>query len=77
MDLEEILQRLVQADVRLEIIMRSIIETLAKKTGVDGKPILTRDEVADMAEELKKKILEEAKSKVDIVKPNIIIPPNA
>ncbi len=75
--LEQMLQSLMQGMLRLEVLQRAIIEVLEKKTGPDGKPLMTKEEINVEAEKIKEIILEQAKRQSQIVKPSLIVPPDA
>lgn len=73
MGIEQILEELLRANVRSEMLIAAIIDTLAGKKLPDGTPLLTREEVTAAAEKLKNEVMEKAKSR--IAKPNIVVPP--
>ena len=75
MEMEAMLQNMLQGIMRLEILCRATVDALAKKTGADGKPLLTREEVNAEAELIKAEIIENAKAQSQIIKPSVIIPP--
>ena len=67
---EALLQALIKADFRFEVLIRSIIKVLSEKTGADGKPIMTKDEVNAASKEIKDEIIKQSK----IAKPGLIVP---
>jgi len=71
MNLEEILQQLIQANFRIELLMNSMLDVLEKKKLPDGTALITKEEVSARAEEIKKEVMEKAR----IAKPSLIMPP--
>ena len=57
----EMFQALMAANFRFEVLIRGIIDVLASKTGPDGKPLLSVEEVSQAAEILKKEAMEKSK----------------
>jgi len=71
-NVEALLQELIKADFRFEVLIRSIIKVLSEKKGADGKPIITRDEVNAMSKEIRDEIIKQ--SKIAKPKSGIIVP---
>lgn len=73
MGIEQILEDLLRANFRSEVLLAAIIDVLSKKTLADGAPLLTREEVTAAAEKLKDQLIQESKAR--LAKPNIVVPP--
>lgn len=70
----EMFQALMAANFRFEVLIRGIIDVLGKKTGPDGKPLLSVEEVAQAAEILKKEAMEKSKIARPVNNSGIILP---
>lgn len=68
-ELLQALQALFNQDLRYEVLIRALVDTLATKKNADGTPFLTVEEVSIRAESIKKELIEAAR------KPSIIVPP--
>jgi len=68
-EMAQIVQAFATADFRFEILIAAIIETLLEKKDVAGQPFLTREELDKKAEEIKNKLLEEARKQSNIIIP--------
>lgn len=67
-ELLQALQVLFNQDLRYEVIIRALVETLASKKNADGTPFLTVEEINTRAEAIKTEMIEAAR------KPSIIVP---
>ena len=73
MNLEAILQGLIEANVRYELLIRALIDVMETKKNADGTPLITKEEISARAEELRQGLIERTR----IAKPSLIIPPDA
>lgn len=67
-ELLQALQVLFNQDLRYEVLIRALVETVASKKNADGTPFLTVEEINTRAEAIKKEMIEAAR------KPSIIVP---
>lgn len=70
----EMFQALMAANFRFEVLIRGMIDVLAKKTGSDGKPLLSVEEVSQAAEILKKEAMEKSRIARPVNPGSIILP---
>lgn len=68
-NLENVLTELLKANLRNEILMTVVIDTLASKKQADGSPLVTREEIMQAAEKFQEELKKEA-SKASIILPN-------
>ena len=73
-ELLQALQALFNQDLRYEVLIRALVDTLATKKNADGTPFLTIDEVNARAEVIKAELIE-ASRKPSIIVPATSVPP--
>ena len=86
-ELVKTVHSLIQNNLRYEVLIRAIVETLGKKKLSDGTPLLTIEELNTSAEDIKKLIIASGQAQAEAAakaqaeaakaKEPVVVPPNA
>lgn len=72
--LSQMMQQFASTDLRHEVILNALIDLLVDKKDEDGNPLITKEAIDQKAEELHKKLIEDAKIAKPANNSNIIVP---